>query len=207
MKDIKSNNDRNKRERRDRTEEILQAASQLFSQSGFHSTNLASIAKAVGLTEPGLLHYFPTKVHLLQGVLNYRDEKDKEKYMAMVDTQNLKVAELIVLLNQLVAENQQKPAIVRLFTLLVSESIQSSHPAHDYFVERYELGRRTYREVLLQMKEAGHLKTDVDLEHLGTLILAMMDGLQIQWLLDPGKVDLTELFKLFARMLEDFLTK
>ena len=72
------------RVRRDRREEILQAASDLFGVRGFRGTSLASIAEAVDLTEPGLLHYFPSKVNLLQSVLEYRDHQDEKKYTKLV---------------------------------------------------------------------------------------------------------------------------
>ena len=69
-----------KRERRDRKEEILKEATKRFSTYGFRGTSLASIADAVGLTEPGLLHYFPSKVKLLQGVLAHRSPTHRIVY-------------------------------------------------------------------------------------------------------------------------------
>ena len=38
-----------------------------------------------------------------------------------------------------------------------------------------------------------------------TLIMAVMDGLQIQWLLDPEKVDMTKTFQLFSKIVVDYL--
>src|SRR5580658_9040189 len=57
-------------------EAILAAARQLFGQRGFRGTSLASIAEAAGLSQPGLLHHFPSKTDLLLAVLASRDASD-----------------------------------------------------------------------------------------------------------------------------------
>lgn len=51
----------------------------------------------------------------------------------------------------------------------------------------------------------SQIRSDVDLKEAVTLIMAVMDGLQIQWLLDPEKVDMVKTFKLFSRMIVEYL--
>jgi AcrR family transcriptional regulator len=202
----KSVSSNKKRERRDRTEEILKTATRLFSEKGFRGTSLASIAVEVGLTEPGLLHYFPTKVKLLQGVLEYREKEDEQKYMHLVDPESPDFKAMLDVLHQLVTDNQQKPAIIRLFTVLVAESIRADHPSHDHFVNRYNLGRQVYSQLFRRLQDEGQIRTDIDPEQIGILFLSIMDGLQVQWLLDPENVDMTESFTLFSTMISNFLT-
>jgi len=172
-----------KRVRRDRTEEILEAATKLLAKYGFQGSTLARVAEDVGLTEPGVLHYFPSKVDLLQGVLEYHERKEVETYSALI------------------AE-----PLIQLFTVLVSESIRSDHPSHDYFVDRYRQGREMYIFEFLKLHDAN-IRPDVDINELVILIMAVMDGLQIQWLLDPEKVDMGQTFKLFSKIVIDYLTE
>ena len=193
-----------KRVRRDRTEEILEAATKLLSEYGFQGTTLALVADAVGLTEPGVLHYFPSKVHLLQGVLEYHEQKDVETYLETIKTEKKSAAELLKLLENLVAENEKIPGLIQLFTVLVSESIRSDHPSHDYFVKRYRSGREMYVTQFFKLLKT-EIRPDVDLNELTILIMAVMDGLQIQWLLDPKKVDMVKTFKLFSNIIVDYL--
>src|ERR1700720_423511 len=56
-------------------ETILAAARQLFSKRGYRGTSLASIAEAAGLSQPGLLHHYPSKDALLLAVLASRDSE------------------------------------------------------------------------------------------------------------------------------------
>lgn len=195
-----------KRVRRDRTEEILEAATKLLSEYGFQGTTLALVADAVGLTEPGVLHYFPSKVHLLQCVLEYHEQREFEIYLASIGAKKENAADLFKLLENLVAENEKIPGLIQLFTVLVSESIRSDHPSHDYFVERYRRGREVYVTQFFKLLKTN-IRPDIDLNELVILIMAVMDGLQIQWLLDPKKVDMAKTFKLFSNVIVDYLEK
>jgi len=195
-----------KRIRRDRREEILQEATKLFGLYGFRGTTLSSVARAVDLTEPGLLHYFPSKIHLLQGVLEYRDQQDREKRIKPIDLENISVAESFGLLEDLVAKNEAIPDLVRLFTVLVSESIRNDHPSHDYFSARYRQIRNEFAEGFSKLDEL-YLFSKAELDELASLILAVMDGLQIQWLLDPENVSMTKSFNLFSKIVLAYLEK
>ena len=200
-------NDRNitkRRVRRDRTEEILEAATKLIAEYGFQGATLAQVAEEVDLTEPGVLHYFPSKVRLLQGVLEYHEQKELETYGEVLAQERRDTTELFALIESLVAENAKVPALIQLFTVLVSESIRADHPSHDYFVERYRQGREMYVSEFIKLN-ATNFRPDVDLNELVPLIMAVMDGLQIQWLLDPEKVDMVASFKLFSRIVVDYL--
>jgi AcrR family transcriptional regulator len=195
-----------KRVRRDRREEILQEASRLFGIDGFHGTSLTSIAQAVGLTEPGLLHYFPSKVSLLENVLEYRDRQDEEKYLALVQSESISLSRILDALEHLVSENQRRPGLVRLFTVLVGESIRVDHPSHDYFVNRYQRIRDIFNAYIADLDD-GAIPADLDVDQLSSLIFAVMDGLQIQWLLDPEKVNMTDSFSLFTKLLHGYLVQ
>lgn len=194
-----------KRVRRDRTNEILETATRLFAEHGFQGATIAQVAQAVGLTEAGVLHYFPSKVKLLEGVLDYREKEDQKKYLAMANLNDPEVSEMLRVLQQLVADNQQKPAIIRLFTVLVAESIRPDHPSHEYFVNRYNRGRQFYGQVFKQLQDDGQIRKDVDPIQIGSLFMAIMDGLQTQWLLDPKGVDMALFFKLFSTIISDYL--
>ena len=201
-----NNNTKPKRVRRDRTNEILEAATKLLGEYGFQGTTLARVADLVGLTEPGVLHYFPSKVHLLQGVLEYHEQKEAETYLSEIGDEKKNPAELFTLLEELVTDNEKIPDLIQLFVVLVSESIRDDHPSHDYFVNRYRRGREMYIKQFFNLLDPP-IRSDVDLNELAALIMAVMDGLQLQWLLDPAKVDMVSTFKLFSKIIVDYLER
>jgi AcrR family transcriptional regulator len=189
-------------QRKNRKEEILQAASLYFAQHGYYGATLSGIAELVGLTEPGLLHYFPSKVKLLQAVLDYRDRIDREKYRILMIQDG---APLLDALKALVAANQKRPGLVQLFTVMVAESITIDHPSHNFFVHRYRQIKGDLVEYLKGYFQEAGLREDVDFAQLAAVIFAVMDGLQVQWLLDPENVDMTTAIELFIAMVQAYL--
>ncbi len=49
------------------------------------------------------------------------------------------------------------------------------------------------------MQEDGRLRPDVDVEQLTSVLLAISDGMQIQWLYDPSR-DMAEHVELVAQL-------
>ena len=182
-------------------ETILEAALPLFARQGYRGASLASIASAAGLTQPGLLHHFPSKEELLLGLLDWRDRDDGKRLSGLRDGDGLGYLER---LEDLVAHNSTAPELVALFTTLVGEGTSPEHPAHDYFVERYRRIRARALRTLREGQLAGEIREDVDLETIVPLLFAVMDGLQIQWLLDPD-IDMVASFDAFANLVRDQL--
>jgi AcrR family transcriptional regulator len=180
-------------------EKIIHSAIEAFAQKGFRGSKLADIAKAANLTEPGLLHHFPSKTHLLMEVLKERDRIDSERMRATLQKNG---NHLLDAENELVEHNQTVPGLVQLFNLLVAESVSPDHPAHGFFVERYQRERGRCVQAIEQAQRAGEIRSDLSAETLGILIFAIMDGLQVQWLMDPENIDMAGLFRVITDMLK-----
>ena len=175
---------------RERRDAILTAANEVFAAQGFHGASLATIATRVGLSEPGLLHHFPSKEHLFLELLTLRHDHDSERVArALADHEGF----LDALLG-LCRENQGTAGLVRLFTILVGESVDADHPAHDWMVERYRGLRERFVARIEAEQRAGRVASGVDARTLAPQLIAMFDGLQLQWLLDPDAVDLSAVF-------------
>ena len=169
-------------------EKIIQAAIEFFAQQGFHGAKMADIAKAANLTGPGLLHHFPSKTHLLMEVLKERERIDSERMRATLQKDGSHFLEAVI---ELVEHNETVIGLVQLFNLLVAESISPDHPAHEFFTQRYQRERERMVQGVEQAQQAGEVRSDIPAETLVVLIFAMMDGLQVQWLLEPEKISMS----------------
>lgn len=178
---------------------ILNAARRLFADRGYRGTPMASVAAAADLTQPGLLHHFPSKEALLRELLEqrYHDDGRRLREELADDDQGLVAA-----LERLVEHNRSSEESVRLFAVLVAEALSADHPAHAYFVDRYEKIRHWLAANLREDEQAGRLPAQPDADALAGLIVAVMDGLQTQWLLDP-RFDMVRAFRLFTDLLID----
>jgi AcrR family transcriptional regulator len=180
---------------------ILQAAMPLFAQHGYRGAPLSAVANAVEMTQPGLLHHFPSKEHLLMAVL---EERDLELRQRMRDAWSEGGSTSLNTLKDIVAHNETTRDLVQMFTVLVGEGVSADHPAHDFFVERYAHLRQRYRRAVTQGQDAGEMRADVDTTVVAALIVAIMDGLQIQWLLDD-EIDMRTCFAMFLDMLLQYV--
>jgi len=180
-------------------EKIIRAATEFFGQQGFRGSKMSDIAKAADLTEPGLLHHFPSKTHLLMGVLEARDRIDSERLRAILQKDGSHFLDASI---ELVEHNETVPGLVQLFTMLVAESVSTDHPAHEFFMQRYQRERDHMAAVLRQAQQAGEVRSDIPAETLVVLIFALMDGLQIQWLLEPEKISMSKMFRVMIDMLK-----
>ncbi|MDL2079438.1 TetR/AcrR family transcriptional regulator [Streptomyces sp. GXMU-J15] len=174
----------------ERRAEIVRAALEVIAERGYRGASLAAVAERVGLTQQGLLHYFPTKDALLVAVLQERDQWD-----ALPDTRWR-----VDLLASLVEYNAMRPAIIQTFSALLGESVTEGHPAREYFTGRYTRVRAAMAEVL-RAEYGDRLPNGLTPERTAPLMVAVMDGLQYQWLLDPESVDMPQAFRDFLTLL------
>lgn len=159
--------------------EITQAAIVLFGEVGFHAASLRDIAARAGISHPGLLHHFPTKTDLLAAVLEHRDEVDDADLAADMAQGRTWIDATV----RLMERNALRRPVVELFASLSAEATSPEHPAHAYFVDRYERVVALTRASLEQWREEGLLRPGVDPGTAARSFVALMDGLQIQWLL------------------------
>ena len=169
-----------------RREDIITAAAAAYGELGYHGSSLREIAKRVGITHAGLLYYFPTKEALLAAVLERRDAEDSEREQ-LRGTPGLDVLRHFV---ALASHNVRHRGIVDLYSRLAAEAVSPDHPAHAYFERHYRAARRSVLESFRALAASGELRADVDPEFAALTFIALMDGLQVQWLTTPGDVDL-----------------
>jgi AcrR family transcriptional regulator len=170
-----------------RREEILKAALQTFGSKGYNKAPLTEIADQVGMTHTGVLHHFGSKDKLLLEVLSYRDETDvahlAEKHIpGGVDLFRHLVRTAVL--------NSQRAGIVQAYAVLSADSVTDDHPAREFFEGRYATLRAEVRHAFEELCDAKGVTDRSKIDDGATAILAVMDGLQVQWLLAPDEVDL-----------------
>ncbi|MFJ8536178.1 TetR/AcrR family transcriptional regulator [Streptomyces sp. NPDC093591] len=187
-----------------RRQEILQIAMDTFAARGYNNASLQEIADRAGVTQAGVLHYFRSKPQLLTSVLALRDETDIEQ----LGPERPRGLAFLRHLVDTVRRNTEREGIVRLYAVLSAESVTEGHPAQGYFRDRYAGLRVMVTEALAEASELGETRPDLNLEEAATAIIAVMDGLQVQWLLAPESVDMTAVTdRVVTALLAEFTTR
>lgn len=182
--------------------DILRAAMIIFARDGFAGSSLANVAKVAGLSTVGLLHHFPNKLALLQAVLAQRDAYIAEKLQQVQQAPSL--AGFVAFLQLVLQFSAEDPAVSQALIIINTESLSVTHPAHQWFTERFGIVHQHLQAHLQLLIDSGEIRSDVDPKQLSLEIAAMMDGLQIQWLRSPGQVQIESVFgKFLARLAAD----
>ncbi|GEL99470.1 TetR/AcrR family transcriptional regulator [Cellulomonas terrae] len=168
----------------ERRAEILRAAAHTFGSKGYKNGSLAEVAEQVGITHAGVLHHFGSKEALLVEVLEYRDKEDVR------DLEGQHIPDGIELFQHLVRTarmNVERRGIVQGYTVLTGESVTEDHPARGWVTNRFTILRGEIQAAIVEVG-GGDVPADVAAQA-ASAIIGVMDGLQVQWLLDD-EVDL-----------------
>ena len=174
-----------------RREAIAEAATSCFAQSGYLSSSLAQIAADAGTSATVVLHHFGSKERLLMAVLLRHESYLKER-VTELDEQG-RLNSLRALLDSALeqtAYNLAHPGRLQLFVRLSAEAGDPEHPAHDYFVQRYRDAVELLAQALRAAIAAGEVRPGTDPEQVAKELMAISDGLQVQWALDQERFDL-----------------
>lgn len=160
-----------------RRQTIISVALAAFALHGYRGAALRDIADGAGIRVPTLLHHFGSKADLLGAVL-------REASSGAVDwfeDERERTGSAMEALRSMVRRNMDTPDGMRLLITIAAEATDPEHPAHEHMQERYTRSREIYGRLLGEAQQAGEIGTTVTAAGL----IAVLDGLQIQWLLDP----------------------
>ncbi|WP_234383338.1 TetR family transcriptional regulator C-terminal domain-containing protein [Streptomyces dysideae] len=87
-------------------------------------------------------------------------------------------------LGELIRHHQNAPELMRLWIELAAAASRPDHPAHAYFVDRYERGRAQFADGFQDEAARSRLRDGISPESAAVLFHAVLNGLQLQWVLD-----------------------
>lgn len=186
---------------RARKRAILDSATKLFAMRGFNKVSLADIADSVGVTQAGLLYYFPTKAELLLAVLQERDDRN----VVRQNEGKRDGASALDAYFRMLAVNDQSPELVRLFVVVSAEALDADHPGHEWVRNR---DTRVLGNVIRYVEEAfdvARLPERITPEVIARWIMALSSGLGAQWVRADESFDRADYAARLMILLEPYL--
>lgn len=168
---------------------ILDACVEAFSSSGFHGVSMAEIARRAGISYTGMLHHFPNKEALLTSVLALQDARAArflDEHGRFGDSDPVDVIRGML---ETMISRRESVGLVELSVVLNAEAVAEDHPAHGHFRDRYAAVRSFLTKQYRTLYEQNRLLLGVSPDQLSMITIAVMEGLQLQWLYDPGTFD------------------
>lgn len=174
----------------EKRELILDAALKLASTEGLGALSVRSVAAAAGVGATTLRHYFPSQALLHQAVVS-RSVSRSLNDLHIRDTTRPPVPRLYECLLQFLPEPQEQDLALNGWFELQTLALGSS--ANEGVREMLRTGHGescdTVRRWLRVLTEEGHTPTD-DVDALSRRFVALVNGLHLELLLEPGSADL-----------------
>jgi AcrR family transcriptional regulator len=169
-----------------RLEQILEEATGIIAQQGYVSISVQELADRCRISKTLLLYHFGSKDRLLVALLQFRVSRDMAALSWLrneIPAQGeLTLKSVHKALHAIVVRAMSQPEIVRFYAMLRAEALNPEHPARQFFLDRDEAARSRFEEIL-----ARHVPQP---EFTARQLIALMMGLEEQWLREDKKFDL-----------------
>jgi len=179
---------------------IVEAATEMFAETGYHATTLADVGARAGIKRPAVLHHFASKELLVHAVLDEHERRFNEVRIRIAQHRGLEALRQMV---QIVEFQRDNPKRTVLWNMLLAESATPDAPLRERMLVNYNLFRLSVTFLLQQAQEDGELRPGVDFDREANALIAFFNGLETSWLLDPD-VDMVELARWF---LDDMIAR
>lgn len=165
-----------------RREQLIGIAMDVFGEHGFAGGSLRAIAEEAGVNHATLIQHFGSKEGLLTAVLEEWDRQTVEN--SLTDVSGL---DYFRRLPDALSAHQENRGLLELFTTIAAEATNPTHPGHTFIIQRYAANLGTLAAHLQEAVEAGDITplSPAQIEIEVRLLTAMMDGIGLQWLLNP----------------------
>jgi len=166
-----------------RREQIVATAITVFGEYGYAGGSIRAIADRVGVSHATLLQHFGSKEGLLTAVLEEWDRRTVEDSLTGVAG-----LDYFRRLPEVMTAHLSNRGLLELFTTIAAEASSPAHPAHAFIQRRYTDNLATLASHLQRAADAGDVAplASAEIENEVRLVTAVLDGIGLQWLLDPA---------------------
>ncbi len=161
---------------------MLDAALELFVAQGYAATSTEQIARRAGLTKGALYFYFDDKLSLLLELLARCEAELYEPIFDRLQDSDASATEQMVMLTNWLAQKGAEAKEIPLLHVLVSLEF---HGRDDDAAQRVQATyRRLHREierVIRHGQDRGEFHRSITAADQAAVIVAMIDGMLLQW--------------------------
>ncbi|MCA1959614.1 MAG: TetR/AcrR family transcriptional regulator [Desulfomonile sp.] len=181
---------------------ILEAATRLFVNKGYHGTSIADITEAANITRGALYCHFASKSALLLALVDkFEKEFLDELVYAVKNTKGTALAKLnrmVSFSSDFAGKNRE---LCLLLTILSAELQGPDSEFDNSFRRLYSKYARFLRKIIEDGKREGVIGHDLDTHTLAYVIIAFHDGVLLQWQRSRDFLDGPEYVRIFRRTL------
>ena len=172
-----------------RKADILKAASTCFARKGYHQTTMDDIAEEAGLSKGGLYWHFGSKKELFLALFESLINDSLLSSLPFMDAQ-VSAGEKLCTMQEMLTSVVISEEYQELMLLLIDIWLQNRQDpeVNQVAIRMYNELRRPLVELIEEGMRSGEFKP-VNASALASVLLALYDGLMVQWMIDETIVD------------------
>jgi TetR/AcrR family acrAB operon transcriptional repressor len=184
---------------RESREILIRAATELFAEKGFRRTTFVDVAERSGISRGSIPWHFSNKDGLLQAVIDQAvgailDEATAEPMGAILDEATAEPMGLEAVLTAALRIVRRPSS--RLFVTLIAEAVEPGSPIRDHYAQLQAALRAGLRAQIGTVD----LPQGITDEDFVTVLLGAVNGINQQWAVAPGDIDLDRAFAALSLM-------
>lgn len=180
---------RQKKEQGQRTRQnIIDVTTRLFAARGYAGTSLDLIAKEAQTSKSSIFWHFENKEDLLFTVVDKAMTQWEVEAGKQILAQEDPPSQLAKLIDEYQELAINRPDTLRLLLGLLLETADANENVKRRFQKMYRGYRNSIQMIIDEGLENGSFSRQISGQHLASMILALFDGLFIQWFLDADSV-------------------
>jgi AcrR family transcriptional regulator len=183
---------------------LIDAAIELWAQTGWQVTGIAAVAERVGVTDSALLHHFDTKENFLLHVLAELDRRE----LARVETWSPGLGlDTIRRLPDMARAGAENPGLWKLHNMLQAQNLEPGSRAYEYYVRRQHYNHNAFADAVRTGQEHGEIRPDANPELVAGQIVSFLLGMGLHAVHGPQELDGVAMTEDFTeRLVRDLAT-
>lgn len=176
--------------REDSIRRLAEAAVRLIVAKGYHASTLQEIADGAGLTKGAIFFYFDSKENLLLHLLDLAEKEMVDTLIDHLDTHNGSAAEKIASFFRFTSQQGiSRPYELLCLIKMSIEGRNSTELADERIHQIYERIRSKLVDIIHEGKAAGEIDPGLPAPEFASVLIAMHDGMMLEWHRRGGEID------------------
>ena len=199
---------RTQEERRAESDEAIRlAAIELFADQGYLKTTLSQVGQKAGYTAGLISNRLGSKENLLKLVLqSISDGFLKNQLPEVIDETDV-VASLHTIVESYLTSVADDTSAIRALYSVMGEAIGGVPEVKDDIARFNELTRNSFVALVAKGVESGQISSSVNPASAGLVILALIRGMTMQYLADPGSHPISNVIHETQAAIDAYLKK
>ncbi len=186
-----------------KSELILEAAFEVFSNKGFHGAKMEEIAEKAGVGKGTIYEYFKNKVHLFHEMLIMQIEKYFFELEKGLKNNATTIEKMHSLIKRHVTFSKGLQSIVSKFMIESGADMDADLDIKQRMIDTYKVKFQRLKEIIKRGVQQGEFREDIDIDTLTIFFFGGLTGITNTMLMFNSDLDDEEI----ADKVMDFLTK